>query len=40
MTMPTSGLQTETVATDAARLPVASETCWTTNATMPAIANA
>ncbi len=40
MTMLTSGLQTETVATDAARLPFESEICWTTNATTPVIANA
>jgi hypothetical protein len=38
--MLTSGLQTVTVATEAARFPVERETCWTTNATMPAIAKA
>ena len=40
MTMLTSGLQTDTVATDAARLPVESETCWITKARIPAMAKA
>ncbi len=40
MRMLTSGLQTETAATDAASFPVASETCCTTKARIPAIANA
>ena len=38
--MLTSGLQTETLATDTQASPVASETCCTTKARIPAIANA
>src|SRR6185503_6299501 len=37
--MQTSGLTTAVIATDGARAPVASETCWTRNARMPAAAN-
>ena len=40
MRMLTSGLQTETVATAAARFPVESEICWTRKARIPAMAKA
>ena len=39
MTIETSGLHTDTVATEAASLPVASEICCTTNARTPAMGN-
>ena len=38
--MPTTGFATDTVATDGARRPVPSETCWSTNPSTPATASA
>jgi hypothetical protein len=36
----TTGFATETVATEVARYPVLSDTCWSTNAVIPVIAMA